>query len=151
MTAAQPDSDSVFQTPVQAAPVPVVPESPGTQPVVSNDPPVIPVLPDNAVTSAQAQSVPSVQNPSFAEANTGSDGNSSLAALANLSNPPEVQGETASFGSPVSDTAAAQVSESTMVDSFGYVTNGDSDDAGIPNLSFQDFETLNHEEPKSGE
>ncbi|MBB2955228.1 DivIVA domain-containing protein [Bifidobacterium commune] len=151
LTAAQPDSDSVFQTPVQAAPVPVVPESPGTQPVVSNDPPVIPVLPDNAVTSAQAQSVPSVQNPSFAEANTGSDGNSSLAALANLSNPPEVQGETASFGSPVSDTAAAQVSESTMVDSFGYVTNGDSDDAGIPNLSFQDFETLNHEEPKSGE
>lgn len=155
LTAAQPDSDSVFQTSVQAVSVPVAPESPSAQPVVSNEPPVIPVLPDNAVTSAQARSVPPEQNPSFAEANTGSDGNSSLAALANLSNSPEThaegQAETVSFVSPVSDTAASQDTESTVVDSFGYVTNDDSDDAGIPNLSFQDFEALNREEPKSGE
>jgi DivIVA domain-containing protein len=155
LTASQPDSDPAFQTPAQAAPVSITPELLSTQPVVSNEPPVIPVLPDNAATSTQAQSVPPVQDSSFTEANTGSDGDSSLAALASLSNAPkandEAQAETVSFASPVSDTAAAQDSESTVVDSFGYVTDDDSDDAGIPNLSFQDFETLNHEEPKSGE
>jgi DivIVA domain-containing protein len=155
LTASQPDSDPAFQTPAQAAPVSITPESLSTQPVVSNEPPVIPVLPDNAATSTQAQSAPPVQDSSFTEENTGSDGDSSLAALASLSNAPkanaEAQAGTVSFASPVSDTAAAQDSESTVVDSFGYVTDDDSDDAGIPNLSFQDFETLNHEEPKSGE
>lgn len=152
LAAAQRDSGAVFGTAAPAAPVP---ESASTQPVVSNEPPVIPVLPEDAITSAQAQAVQAVQNPAFAETNNGMNGDSSLSALAHLSNPSgahvEPQTETVSFVPSKSDTAAAQDNEDTVVDSFRYVTNDDNDDAGIPNLSFQDFGALGHEEPKSDE
>lgn len=147
LAAAQRDSGAVFGAAAPAAPVP---ESASTQPVVSNEPPVIPVLPEDAITSAQA-----VQNPAFAETNNEMNGDSSLSALAHLSNPSgahvEPQAETVSFVPSKPDTSAVQGNEDTVVDPFRYVTNDDNDDAGIPNLSFQDFGDLGHEEPKSDE